>query len=49
MSSGGIHIEVSFLVFQAVSRIRIWTLLVGSGSGRLGPDRVPDLDPGLNK
>jgi hypothetical protein len=28
---------------------QIRTFLVGSGSGRLGPDPVPDPDPGLNK
>jgi hypothetical protein len=33
------------LVFESVLRIRIRTFLVGSGSGRLGPDP----DPGLNK
>jgi hypothetical protein len=28
---------------------RIRTFLVGSGSGRLGPDPEPDPDPGPNK
>jgi hypothetical protein len=43
--SFSIPLSLHFNVFLTVFRIR--TFLVGSGSGRLGPDPVPD--PGLYK